>query len=200
MPRLFVAVDLPEAVCRRLAAFCGGVPGARWLPVEQFHLTLRFIGEVDNGAFDDIAEALDDVHIEPFSLALSGVGHFPPRGTPRVLWVGVDDGAAAVRLHDKIETRLQRLGLEPDARRFHPHITLARLKGAPLGRTARARNLELWDPLPQGFRGFYGGSGIAAEQEDSVPALGRSPAQAGDQVGSRNATGKRCSLQSARPQ
>ncbi|MEE8533749.1 MAG: RNA 2',3'-cyclic phosphodiesterase [Alphaproteobacteria bacterium] len=134
MPRLFVAVDLPEALCRRLAAFCGGVPGARWLPVEQFHLTLRFIGEVDNGAFDDIAEALDDVHIEPFSLALSGVGHFPPRGTPRVLWVGVDDGAAAVRLHDKIEMRLQRLGLEPDARRFHPHITLARLKGAPLGK------------------------------------------------------------------
>lgn len=134
MPRLFVAVDFPQAVRQRLACLCGGVPGARWLPVEQFHLTLRFIGEVDNGVFADVADSLADVHVPPFALHLSGVGHFPPRGAPRVLWAGVADGAPLARLHDKIERRLQSLGLDPDGRKFHPHVTLARLKRAPIER------------------------------------------------------------------
>ncbi len=80
MPRLFVAIDFPDAVNRRLAGLTGGVRGARWLPPEQFHLTLRFIGEVEDSALTEIAEALSEIRVAPFSLRLSGVGHFPPRG------------------------------------------------------------------------------------------------------------------------
>jgi len=134
MPRLFVAVDLPAETRARLAVLAGGVPGARWVPPEQLHITLRFIGEVDNGVFADVIDALADVHMPPFPVAVAGLGHFPPRGAPKVLWAGVADGAPLIRLHDKIERRLQALGLAPDGRKFTPHLTLARLKGAPLGR------------------------------------------------------------------
>ncbi len=132
MPRLFVAIDLPTPIRSRLVGLCGGMRGAKWMPADQIHLTLRFIGEVDNGRLSDIAEALTEVGVAPFSISLSGVGHFPPRGKPKVLWAGVADGAAVTRLHHKIEVRLQRLGLPPDARKFAPHVTLARLKGAPV--------------------------------------------------------------------
>ena len=134
MPRLFVAIDFPEAVNRRLAAMCSGVRGARWLPVEQFHLTLRFIGEVDNGAFADIADGLSDVACAPFFLTLRGVGHFPTRGPPRVLWAGVDAVGELMRLQGQIESRLRRLGLDAEGRKFAPHVTLARLKGVRLER------------------------------------------------------------------
>ena len=134
MPRLFVAIDFPDAVRLRLESLCNGVPGARWVTPEQIHLTLRFIGEVDNGVFADVAETLARIDTAPFTLRLEGVGHFPPRGQPRVLWAGVGDGAPLARLHDMLEARLRRLGLEPDRRNFAPHVTLARLKQARLGK------------------------------------------------------------------
>ncbi len=137
MPRLFVAIDFPEPVRERLARLCAGVPGARWVPADQFHLTLRFIGEVDRGCFDDIAEALAEIETNGFSIRLKGVGHFPPRGAPRVLWAGIDNGDAPARLHAKIDGLLASLGIAPDRRKFFPHVTLARLKDAPL---ARVRN------------------------------------------------------------
>ena len=134
MTRLFIAIDFPEAVNRRLAALCCGVPGARWLPSEQFHLTLRFIGEVDSGTMAHMAEGLSELACPPFSVAFRGVGHFPPRGQPRVLWAGVDAGVELSRLHGRIENRLRGLGIGPERRKFAPHVTLARLKGAPLNR------------------------------------------------------------------
>jgi len=134
MPRLFVAIDFPEAVRARLATLAGGVPGARWVPAEQLHLTLRFIGEVDRGRLDDIAEALAAIDARGFAVRVKGVGHFPPRGAPRVLWAGIEDGAGPARLHGKIEAALARLGVARDRRKFFPHVTLARLRGAPLGR------------------------------------------------------------------
>ncbi len=134
MPRLFVAIDPAAPVRDALARLCHGVPGAKWVAPEQFHLTLRFIGEVEAGLLDEIAEALGDVEAPAFRLALDGVGHFPPRGAPRVLWAGVNDGTAPGRLHDRIEARLRQLGVAPDRRGFAPHVTLARLKQAPLAR------------------------------------------------------------------
>ncbi len=134
MLRLFVALDPPEPARLSLARLCNGVPGAKWVPPDQFHLTLRFIGEVDNDTFADIADALAAVSVAPFSLRLSGVGHFPPRGAPKVLWAGIDDAAPAARLHDGIEAQLRRLGLAPDSRKFAPHVTLARLKATPIDR------------------------------------------------------------------
>lgn len=132
MPRLFVAIDFPEAVNRRLAALCSGLARARWLPPEQFHLTLRFIGEVDGGTFADVADGLSEVACPPFSLRLGGVGHFPPRGRPRVLWVGIGADPALTRLHGQIESRLRLLGIAPEGRKFAPHVTLARLKSTPV--------------------------------------------------------------------
>ena len=134
MPRLFVAIDFPDTVNQRLASLAGGVRGARWLPPEQFHLTLRFIGEVGNDALADIAEALSAIRAAPFTVRLSGVGHFPPRGQPRVLWAGVEDNAALADLNRQIEARLRGIGLAPERRNFAPHVTLARLKQVSLGR------------------------------------------------------------------
>ena len=134
MPRLFVAVDFPEAVNRRLEALCSSLPGARWLPPEQFHLTLRFIGEVDDARLDEVADGLSELDCPAFSLSLQGVGHFPPRGQPRVLWAGVEAGEALARLYGQIENRLRSLGIDPEHRKFAPHVTLARLKGSAVER------------------------------------------------------------------
>ena len=91
MPRLFVALDLPAAVKRSLEPLGKGLGDVRWLLPEQQHLTLRFIGDVDNGAMHDVVEALATVPARPFQLMLKGLGHFPPRGEPRVLWGGREE-------------------------------------------------------------------------------------------------------------
>src|SRR4051795_9052565 len=90
MYRLFVSIELPDDVKSSLARLAGDVPGARWLEPDEMHLTVRFIGEVDGVVFDDILAALDDVRVPSFTLGLRGVGHFPPRGEPRVLWAGLE--------------------------------------------------------------------------------------------------------------
>ena len=80
MPRLFVALDPPDEVKDALDRLCEGLPGIRWSDPSQFHLTLRFIGEVEQGTFYEIGEALANVSHAPFELALKGLGQFPPRG------------------------------------------------------------------------------------------------------------------------
>ena len=113
-----------------------GIPGAKWVAPEQMHLTVRFIGEVDGGLFHDIKEILNDVNVAPFSLQLKGVGFFPPRGVPRVLWVGLEKSEPLQAMKKKIDLTLFRLGVEPDNRKFSPHITLARLKNSPVQKIA----------------------------------------------------------------
>jgi len=135
--RLFIAIDLPENVKEQVARLCRGLPGARWVKPEQLHLTLRFIGEVDGGMFRDLQEGLDDVRSESFTLQLDGVGFFPPRGKPRVLWVGLRQCGDLLQIRSRIESRLVALGLEPEGRKFSPHITLARLKNTPAARVGR---------------------------------------------------------------
>ena len=135
--RLFVAIDLPESVKERLALLCCGLPGARWVAPEQMHLTLRFIGEVDGGLFLDIRDALAEIEGESFSLHLSDIGFFPPRGKPRVIWVGLQKHEPLLKLRNRLESRLVDLGLEPEGRKFSPHITLARLKNTPIIKTVR---------------------------------------------------------------
>lgn len=130
MIRLFVAIDLPEAVKASLARLGGGVPGAKWVSIENLHLTMRFIGEVDEDAAGDIAAALDQIRAPAFDLTLSGVGQFASRRAPRVLWVGVEKNQSLVHLNAKVESTLVRCGIAPDGRRFSPHVTLARLRGA----------------------------------------------------------------------
>jgi 2'-5' RNA ligase len=128
MTRLFISADLPHNVRERLSEISYGLPGANWVPPEQLHLTLRFIGEVDHGTASGIQNALDGIQTKSFYLSLKGVGHFPLRGDPEVLWAGVAKSDDLMRLRNQIESRLTRNGVPPDARKFHPHVTLARLK------------------------------------------------------------------------
>ncbi|MFL6845639.1 MAG: RNA 2',3'-cyclic phosphodiesterase [Allosphingosinicella sp.] len=127
MLRLFVAVELPEAVRARLLDVMGGVAGARWQDEEQLHLTLRFIGEVDRHGARDVDAALSSVHHPRFSIALSGLGAFDRRGQPVTLWAGIAPQEPVRTLHKKLDQALVRIGLEPERRAYTPHITLARL-------------------------------------------------------------------------
>jgi RNA 2',3'-cyclic 3'-phosphodiesterase len=128
VPRLFVALDLPEPVKRSLEPLAKGLGDVRWSPPEQQHLTLRFIGEVGNGALSDVIEALATVPAVPFELTLKGLGHFPPRGEPRVLWVGVERSAELARLKRRIDRALREAGMPPEGRKFAPHVTIARIR------------------------------------------------------------------------
>lgn len=136
MPRLFIAVDLPETIKENLESMSFGIPGAKWVRPEQLHLTVRFIGEVDGALFHDIKNILAEVSAASFSLQLKGVGYFPPRGAPRVLWVGLEKSEPLLLLRKKIDLRLLRVGVEPEGRKFSAHITLARLKNSPVQKIA----------------------------------------------------------------
>ena len=129
MQRLFVALSIPDDVVNSLATLQNGVEGARWRPLENFHLTLAFIGEADRHGYNDAVEALAEIEAPAFDLKLSGLGFFGDR-KPRAIWVGVDDGRALSHLQSKIETALRRRGFALENRKFTPHVTLADLKGA----------------------------------------------------------------------
>lgn len=137
MKRLFAAVDLPEDVKDELLAMQHGVPGARWVDDDQLHLTLRFIGEVDGADERDIVSALARVRGAPFTLSLVGAGHFPPRGAARVLWIGVEPSASLDQLQRSVSGAITRLGHASDRKKWAPHVTLARLDGAPAARVGR---------------------------------------------------------------
>jgi 2'-5' RNA ligase len=126
--RLFVAIELPDAIKDSINRICTGIIEARWVPEEQMHLTLRFIGEVDGGKFTDINNALGSIRESTFPLALKGVGYFPPRKDPRILWIGVEHSEKLRELQNKIEHTVKKCGIKPERRKYHPHITIARLR------------------------------------------------------------------------
>ena len=137
MHRLFVALDMPPQVNDRLIGLCQGVSGAKWADSAPFHLTLRFIGDTDDGLLQDIQFALAEIAAPAFDLALKGVGFFPPRGPAKILWAGIEEAPPLHRLRDQVVAALDALGLEPERRKFSPHITLARFKrGAAASRVA----------------------------------------------------------------
>jgi RNA 2',3'-cyclic 3'-phosphodiesterase len=125
MLRLFVGIGLPPELKLRLSLLCSGVPGAKWVDAGNLHVTLRFVGEVDEGAAADIDEALMQIRAPRFAVTVAGVGHF----STRMLWAGIERNDALVHLRDKVESAIVRLGFEPEGRRYAPHVTLARLKG-----------------------------------------------------------------------
>jgi 2'-5' RNA ligase len=133
MIRLFVALSLPDNVAQSLLAMGAGVPGSKWRTRDQLHVTLRFIGEVDGLVAGAVDDALATISAPAFSLQLKGVGEFGG-AHPHTLWAGVPSNDALLHLQRKIESALQRAGLEPERRKYTPHITLARLKGTPRGR------------------------------------------------------------------
>ena len=117
---LFVALPLPAAIRERLAGLGGGVPGARWTEVQNLHLTIRFIGEVENGLLPDIDAALAGVSAPAFDLVLDGVGQFGSSSRSRILWAGVERNDALFHLNQKVELALVRAGLPPEERRHPP--------------------------------------------------------------------------------
>lgn len=131
MARVFVACDLPASVRDELALSQCGIPRARWLAPEMLHVTLTFIGDVDGGELDQIVDALGAVNHSPFFVRLAGCGVFPPSGAPRVLWAGLDPTAELAELKRKIDRTLDRLGTAFERRKYHPHVTLARLAHRP---------------------------------------------------------------------
>jgi 2'-5' RNA ligase len=131
MIRLFAAVELPENIRMQLSLLQGGIPGARWSPIENMHLTLRFIGDVDEAVARDVDDVLADIRAPSFSLSLKGVGEFG-RKEGRTLWAGVSNGEALHHLAAKIESALQRMGLPAETRKYSPHVTLARLRDVPM--------------------------------------------------------------------
>ena len=128
MLRLFVGIALPPELRLSLSLLCSGVPEARWVDAGNFHLTLRFIGEVDEGMASDIDAALLKVKARRFALTLAGVGQFGMHS----LWVRVEKNEALLQLQGKVEAALRRLKLPAETRRYAPHVTVARLR-PPLG-------------------------------------------------------------------
>jgi len=131
MIRLFTAIEIPESIRLQLSLLQGGIPGARWSAPENMHLTLRFIGEVDQAVARDIDDVLADIREPAFSLSLKSVGEFG-RKEGRALWAGVANGDELQHLAAKIESALQRMGLPAETRKYSPHVTLARLKDVPI--------------------------------------------------------------------
>jgi 2'-5' RNA ligase len=138
--RLFVAADLPEDLRRRLASIqheLRDIPlPVRWVRPEGIHLTFKFLGAVQEGRVAEIGRALEGAGrgVGPFRLQTDGIGTFPERGNPRVLWVGIaGDVAAALRLQAAIERALAAIGLPSEDRPFRPHLTLGRVRGQAKG-------------------------------------------------------------------
>lgn len=129
MPRLFTALEIPRDASLSLSLLRGGLPGARWVDTENYHLTLRFLGDVEGHVADEVANALDRVHRPAFNLTLSGVGVFGSK-KPHSLYAAVAPSAELSALQGEIERICQRLGLPADPRKFAPHVTLARLRNS----------------------------------------------------------------------
>ena len=134
--RLFIAVELIDEIkdeiesqVKRLKRMGGNV---RWVQREAMHITLKFLGDVDENRLEGIEKAMDRTVAEfsPFDIAMEGCGTFPPRSfKPRVLWIGVKDMNPLMKLQEKLEDELLSAGFQKETRAFHPHVTLGRVKG-----------------------------------------------------------------------
>ena len=144
MIRLFVGIGLPPGVTDRPHGLGGGVPGARWVAPENIHLTLRFIGDVEDTVFADVDDALGRVNATAFDLEIAGVGEFSRGRRPVMIWAGIAPNPALADLQRRIETALVKAAFPPERRRFTPHVTLARIKE---GARARVREFVAGNAL-----------------------------------------------------
>jgi 2'-5' RNA ligase len=173
MIRLFVALALPAELRAELALLAGGIPGAKWVAPENYHLTLRFIGEVESWRAQEVDDALAGIRARPFELSLRGLGTFEKAGRISALWVGVEKTESLAFLQGKVETALQRTGLEPERKRFAPHVTLARTDRAPPEKViayVQAHNLFRAPPVLMDRFTLYS-SRLGKEQAVYVPEV-----------------------------
>lgn len=136
MKRLFVGLDLPDDIRDRLMSLETNLPGARWRPWDNFHLTLRFLGDIDRHTETEIISALDQLAAPAFEVALKGAGQFGNK-KPHTLWTGTATNPALMHLAQKVETAITHAGLPPERRKFTPHVTLAYLKNPDPDKLAR---------------------------------------------------------------
>ena len=146
--RAFVAVGLADSARDRLAAYLSTcremAPAFRWVTPESLHLTVGFLGRVEPGPLDSLAAALRALAVEPFPISLGGLGTFGRGAAVRVVWLGLAAGAdQLIRLASEVEARSAAIGFEPEARPYHPHLTLAR------SRQRRGERLVELPPPPE---------------------------------------------------
>lgn len=127
MPRLFTGIEIPAGVAEALDMLRGGLPGARWIDRENYHITLRFIGDVDHDIADEAAELLSGIRRDAFDLHLDGLASFGGN-KPRAVVAAVAPNDALDELQAEQERLMRRIGLDPEPRKFTPHVTLARLR------------------------------------------------------------------------
>lgn len=142
--RLFIAIELPVELKRALGKLKSDLPGARWVSAEQIHLTLAFLGEVEEANVERLRAELARIHLPPFTLTLTGTGCFPHRQRPRVLWVGLAPQPRLTELAAAVQAAILACGLPVEDRPFSAHITLARLKFP----AAQEVGIFLAQPLP----------------------------------------------------
>jgi len=128
MVRLFVALEIPDELRAELAALQSGVPGARWVDPDNFHITLRFIGEIDGAQARDLDEMLLGIRAPSFPVQIAGVGNFGD-AKPRVLYAAVAPNPALEHLKKKVDSAVARAGIALEGGKFRPHVTLARFSG-----------------------------------------------------------------------
>ena len=137
MMRLFTGLELPPDIALDFNFMQGGIMGARWIDRENFHITLRFIGDIDDAAGRDVADALNEADLRPFTISIKGIDVFGGN-KPHAIIARIEENPELIRLQAAQERICQSLGLESEGRKFIPHVTLARLR----------------DPDPQGLRSF----------------------------------------------
>lgn len=131
MIRTFVALSLPQDIKSSLSLLKGQLRGAKWISSENLHLTIRFIGDVNENQLQNIKEELREVSFLPFKTRLKDLGHFSGRSGPKVVWVGVEYIEELKELREKVDAALLRANIPQEKENFKPHVTLARLKGTP---------------------------------------------------------------------
>jgi 2'-5' RNA ligase len=129
MPRLFTGLEIPAEIGQTLSGLRGGLPGARWIDPENYHVTLRFIGDIDGAYANEIASMLFRINRKPFEVKLQGLTSFGGK-KPRAVVAAVEPSRPLIELQAEHERLMQRLGLDPEGRKFTPHVTLARLHDA----------------------------------------------------------------------
>lgn len=129
MPRLFTGVEIPPEVAQALSTLRGGLPGARWIDPENYHVTLRFIGDVDDDIAHEVESLLGRVRRGKFELRIEGLTSFGSK-KPRAVVASVEPSSPLMEAQAEQERMMQRIGLEPEGRKYTPHVTLARLRDA----------------------------------------------------------------------
>lgn len=136
MPRLFTGLEIPAEIAAELALYRGGLPGARWVDPANFHVTLRFIGDIDGATARDVASVLEEVRARaPLTISFDSLATFGG-GRPRAVFARVVPTSDLTRLQAEHEKLMRRVGLEPETRKFTPHVTLARMRDVSPGDAA----------------------------------------------------------------